>query len=55
MSIPHDTLAAWWHLWFRCPRCAAEWEDEWDAQVEEDCPACGCRAVTPSAVEERPS
>ena len=26
---------------YRCPKCGVEWQDEWDSEVEDDCPTCG--------------
>lgn len=32
---------------YECPRCATTWEDEWDCQCDDDCPACGMRHISP--------
>jgi predicted nucleic acid-binding Zn-ribbon protein len=33
---------------YACPRCGHEWTDVWECQCDDDCPACGCRHVSPS-------
>jgi len=37
---------------YTCPECGYDWEDEWTSQCDDDCPACGCRHVTPHKSEE---
>lgn len=41
-----------WLNYYECPRCNYTWEDEWDCQVDDDCPNCGCRSIGPSASRE---
>lgn len=33
--------------YYTCPVCNYYWEDEWDCEVEDDCPSCGHRHITP--------
>lgn len=37
---------------YRCPQCETEWEDEWDSTCDDDCPACGCRHISPYQSED---
>ncbi len=32
---------------YRCPDCGHEWQDEWSAMSDDDCPECGLRAIQP--------
>ncbi len=32
---------------YRCPDCGHEWQDEWSAMSDDDCPECGLRAIEP--------
>ena len=34
-------------LCYCCPGCGTKWEDQWDCEVENDCPECGMRDITP--------
>jgi len=36
----------WWTNHYRCPCCRHQWEDEWDSQVDDDCPECGMRSIS---------
>lgn len=36
---------------YQCPTCKTEWEDVWDCQVDEECPECGERAISPAHSE----
>ena len=36
-----------WLNYYECTRCEYMWEDEWDCQVDDDCPHCGCRHIGP--------
>lgn len=38
--------------YYICPDCGYEWEDEWDCDCDDDCPACGCRHVSPYRSED---
>lgn len=33
---------------YACEKCTHEWYDLWDCEVNNDCPACGCRDVEAS-------
>lgn len=37
---------------YTCPECDYEWQDEWDCGVDDDCPACGKRHITPTESEQ---
>lgn len=37
---------------YKCPRCNSEWWDAWDCQVDDDCPYCGKRHITPFESED---
>jgi len=32
---------------YECPRCDCAWSDAWSCQVDDDCPACGQRHISP--------
>src|SRR6185436_18525750 len=38
--------------YYRCPRCAKDWTDEWDCMCDDDCPHCGCRHISPYRSED---
>jgi predicted nucleic acid-binding Zn-ribbon protein len=33
--------------YYRCPRCAHEWEDRWSCACNDSCPECGLRDIEP--------
>lgn len=37
---------------YTCPRCGYYWEDEWDCEVDDDCPKCGNRHISPEESED---
>lgn len=37
---------------YTCPSCGTSWDDEWDCEVEDDCPECGERHITPVKSED---
>lgn len=41
-----------WRNRYVCPECKHEWEDEWPAQCDDDCPNCGTRHISPTESEE---
>lgn len=40
--------------YYQCYECGAKWQDEWDCQVDDDCPKCGARHCSPIFSEEEP-
>lgn len=36
---------------YRCPDCGEEWDDVWDCACDDECGACGARAITPVSSE----
>ena len=32
---------------YRCARCGNRWSDVWDCGVDDDCPKCGARHMSP--------
>ena len=38
--------------YYRCPSCTHEWSDQWSAQCDDDCPACGKRHISPYFSED---
>jgi hypothetical protein len=38
---------AWFRNYYRCEDCRHEWEDEWSAMCDDDCPQCGARHMSP--------
>lgn len=44
MHLPHPEKAMAWFLnQYLCEDCEREWEDEWSATCDDDCPHCGSR------------
>lgn len=37
---------------YTCDRCGHDWQDEWDCMVDDECPACGARHMSPHTSEE---
>jgi hypothetical protein len=37
----------WFRNYYRCEECRHEWEDEWSAMCDDDCPQCGARHMSP--------
>jgi hypothetical protein len=38
---------AWFLNQYFCDTCGREWEDEWSASCDDDCPHCGSRHMSP--------
>ena len=38
---------AWFRNEYQCYRCSCQWEDEWSARCDDDCPECGARHASP--------
>lgn len=38
---------SWGTIFYRCPNCGEEWDDEWSCAVNSDCPECGARDIEP--------
>jgi hypothetical protein len=38
---------------YKCPECEHLWVDRWDGEVEDDCPGCGERHITPIESEDQ--
>ena len=32
---------------YKCPKCNCRWEDEYECMVDDDCPKCGLRHISP--------
>ncbi len=43
---------AWFRNIYRCEGCGQEWEDEWSATCDDDCPHCGARHMEPYESED---
>lgn len=37
---------------YQCPRCGTDWSDTWSCQVDDDCPNCGLRHISPMDSED---
>lgn len=37
---------------YYCEACGTDWEDEWSCEVDDDCPKCGERHISPHESEE---
>jgi rubrerythrin len=46
---PRDDSGApiYWRNFYRCRQCGHEWTDDYSCQVEDDCPKCGHRHMSP--------
>jgi hypothetical protein len=38
---------AWFRSHYECAECGEGWTDEWSCMVDDDCPSCGARHVSP--------
>jgi hypothetical protein len=38
---------AWFLNQYLCDKCNHEWQDEWSATCDDDCPYCGSRHMAP--------
>lgn len=37
---------------YRCERCGHEWSSDWSCQVDDDCPSCGARHMSPTSSDD---
>jgi hypothetical protein len=37
---------------YTCPKCKHEWQDEWDCMVDDQCPECGLKNISPDGSTE---
>lgn len=37
---------------YECPHCGECWDDEWPCAVDDDCPHCGLRHISPVESKE---
>ena len=51
-SLEDEEIKFMWLNYYECPECENVWEDEWDCQVDDDCPDCGCRHISPYKSQE---
>lgn len=33
---------------YTCPRCGEDWSAAWSCMVDDDCPSCGMRHISPT-------
>jgi hypothetical protein len=45
-------IMAWFRNFYQCENCDAKWEGEWSCMVDEECPICADRDVTPYDADE---
>ena len=38
--------------YYKCYRCGHEWQDQWDAMSDDECPECDARDCTPIKSDE---
>jgi predicted RNA-binding Zn-ribbon protein involved in translation (DUF1610 family) len=41
-----------WENHYTCPRCGHDWYDEWECQVNDECPECGLSDIQPDESRE---
>lgn len=41
----------WYSIWYNCPTCDIEWEQEWDCLCNDRCPKCRAE-IEPSSWQE---
>ena len=46
-AIMNEEMVMTWLNYYECPECEDIWQDEWDCQVDDDCPSCGCKHISP--------
>lgn len=42
-----DSSLFWFHNFYCCPKCGHEWEDHWDCGVDDECPVCSVKDISP--------
>lgn len=42
----------WFCNHYQCPSCSTEWNDEWSATCDDDCPACHTRHIAPTDCDD---
>ena len=47
-----EIVDRWFVNHYTCPRCGAQWQDEWSATVDDECPECRTRNISPHHSEE---
>ena len=47
-----EVVDNWYINHYTCPTCRAQWQDEWDAMVDDECPQCRTRNISPDHSEE---
>jgi len=47
-----EQITMTWLNHYECPKCEYAWQDYWDCQVDDDCPHCGCRHISPMESQE---
>ena len=45
-------IMAWFQNFYRCHRCNADWEGEWSCMVDDECPHCDARDISPYDAHE---
>lgn len=35
----------WFRIFYKCPECAEEWEEEWSSACDSECPKCGTENI----------
>jgi DNA-directed RNA polymerase subunit RPC12/RpoP len=43
---------AWFRNHYTCAECGSEWNDEWSAMCDDDCPECGARHMSPEESDD---
>jgi len=41
-----------WLNYYECPECIYRWGDYWECQVDDTCPSCGHRNISPTESKE---
>lgn len=51
ITIVCEDGEGWVTNYYACPGCACEWQDGWECAVDDDCPNCGKRHISPHHTE----
>lgn len=47
-----QVVESWFINHYTCPRCDTHWQDEWYCMVDDECPQCLMRNISPHRSED---